>query len=257
MERGPADIAARALDGSGLSSQSRKRSAPETQSCVSRGSDEQARLTPLGRQRSSMSDFSRLSCLVALALLAACVSPRAPMPSAARELERLNKTLLASDSATLTLEAWCSQRGLADPPIIVAKIEANEDRPASAEQRVRLKLAIDEPIRYRRVELVCGEAVLSVAENWYVPRRLTSEMNAALETTQTPFGKVIRPLDPRRINLGVTRSDWLAAEFSGKAAADLPDCTDTAFSHAALVTRADGLPLAEVLENYPVALACN
>lgn len=178
------------------------------------------------------------------------------MPLAAQELERLNEMLLVSDSATFTLEDWCAQRDLADPPIVVAKIEENEERHASAEQRARLKLAADEPIRYRRVMLVCGDTVLSMAENWYVPGRLTTEMNEALETTRTPFGKVIRPLDPRRINLGITRSDWLAAALAGKAVADLPDCAGTAFSHAALVTRADGMPLAQVKENYSIALVC-
>jgi hypothetical protein len=31
----------------------------------------------------------------------------------------------------------------------------------------------DEPVRFRRVPLKCGDHVLSEAENWYVPSRLT------------------------------------------------------------------------------------
>jgi hypothetical protein len=36
--------------------------------------------------------------------------------------------------------------------------------------------------------------VLSEADNWYVPGRLTPEMNQALETTETPFGKAVQAL---------------------------------------------------------------
>lgn len=204
-----------------------------------------------------MSIFRSIACIAGLALVASCVSPRMQMTSAAGELERLSETLLASDSATLTLENWCAQRMLADPPIVVARIAESPERPASDAQRLRLKLAADEPVRYRHVQLLCGDRVLSVAENWYVPGRLTPEMNEALETTRTPFGKVIRPLGPQRTSLGVTRSDWLLAARAGHVGADLPACADTAFSHSALVAAADGLPLAEVRENYSVALVCD
>jgi len=44
-------------------------------------------------------------------------------------------------------------------------------------------------VKYRRVQPSCGDHILSEADNWYVPRRLTPEMNRLLETTDVPFGR--------------------------------------------------------------------
>ena len=49
---------------------------------------------------------------------------------------------------------------------------------------------------------MCGEHVLSEADNWYVPARLTPEMNRLLETTDTPFGRAVQPLQPYRQTFG-------------------------------------------------------
>ena len=42
---------------------------------------------------------------------------------------------------------------------------------------------------------------MSVADNWYLPERLSQEMNRRLETTDAPFGLVVRPLAFRRRTL--------------------------------------------------------
>jgi hypothetical protein len=116
-------------------------------------------------------------------------------------IETLNAEILSGNSATLTLERWCREHALADPPEILARRADTSPAPPSAATREDLQLLANEPIRYRRVELACGEHVLSVAENWYVPDRLTAAMNRQLETTQTPFGKVVQPLHPHRETL--------------------------------------------------------
>ncbi len=72
------------------------------------------------------------------------------------------------------------------------------EKPLSREQRKRLRLGDDEPVKYRRVALACGDHILSEADNWYVPARLTPEMNRLLETTDTPFGRVVQSLQPTR-----------------------------------------------------------
>jgi hypothetical protein len=95
-------------------------------------------------------------------------------------LETLNADLLAHDSATLTLERWCADHRLADPARIVAERVSGADKPASAEVRAALDAKPDEPLSYRRVRLKCGGHVLSEADNWYVPSRLTPEMNHML-----------------------------------------------------------------------------
>lgn len=118
-------------------------------------------------------------------------------------LESLNVELLSSRSATLTLERWCGEHRLADPARVEAKQLMAEQKPATVEQRKRLEVTGVEEVRYRRVQLSCGDHVLSLADNWYVPARLTAEMNGMLESTSIPFGRVVRPLEPYRRTLEV------------------------------------------------------
>jgi hypothetical protein len=82
-------------------------------------------------------------------------------------LETLNAELLANNSATLTLEHWCDVHHLAPAPRIVAERIPDVDKPVSLEQRRELGVTAAELVRYRRVKLLCGTAVLSEADNWY------------------------------------------------------------------------------------------
>jgi hypothetical protein len=118
-------------------------------------------------------------------------------------IESLNAEILSSSSATLTLERWCREHALADPPRILAHRIDAAVAPPTADVRSDLQVSSADPVRYRRVELTCGAHVLSVAENWYVPSRLTADMNRLLDETQTPFGKVVLPLKPHRETLAV------------------------------------------------------
>ena len=86
-------------------------------------------------------------------------------------------------------------------PKIVARLIRGVDKAPTPEQRQRLQVKGRERVNYRRVQLRCGRQVLSEAENWYVPSRLTAGMNRLLETTDTPFGKAIQALQPYRQNL--------------------------------------------------------
>ena len=114
--------------------------------------------------------------------------------------ERLRADLLADNSATVVLSKWCAAAHLAEPPTIAA-LRDLVDVPASDEIRALLKVSADEPIRYRRVKLVCGTHVLSEADNWYVPARLTPQMNLELDTSSTPFGLAVKALNFRRATL--------------------------------------------------------
>src|SRR5689334_18561514 len=105
-------------------------------------------------------------------------------------VQSLNKQLLASTSATRTLEQWCSDHHMAAGPKIVAVRMNVPPKAPSAEQLQRLDVRDASEVMYRRVQLRCGTHVFSEADNWYVPARLTPEMNVALTTTDTPFGKV-------------------------------------------------------------------
>jgi chorismate-pyruvate lyase len=112
------------------------------------------------------------------------------------------------------------------------------DRRADGRVRRLLQVGSGEPVRYRRVRLSCGGQVLSDADNWYVPARLTAEMNSTLDGTDTPFGTVAKPLDFQRRTLGTE---------------GLHDGRHVLRVTALLVNR-DGLPFSLVQENYSAIL---
>jgi chorismate-pyruvate lyase len=116
-------------------------------------------------------------------------------------LQTLNSDLLSHDSATLTLDRWCAAHRLSDPPTITAERVHDVDKPATAAQRELLQVSATEPLGYRRVRLHCGAHVLSEADNWYVPSRLTVPMNEALNTTDIAFGRAVQALQFRRRTL--------------------------------------------------------
>jgi hypothetical protein len=173
-------------------------------------------------------------------------------------VQGLNADLLASRSATATLEKWCGDHALAPAPRIVAEVVAGEPRPVTAEQRVRLQADSGELVRYRRVRLRCGALVLSEAENWYLPGRLTPEMDQALDGSDTPFGRVVAPLQPYRRTFAAQLLWHPLPEGWERSTARAQPCRSSGplaipgelFEHRALVLRRDNLPIAEVHEVY-------
>ena len=170
-------------------------------------------------------------------------------------VETFDAELLSHDSATLTLEHWCGVHRLASPPRVVAE-RVPLDKPLPADQRAVLGIGATEIVRYRRVRLVCGSVVLSEADNWYVPARLTPEMNERLDTTDVPFGKVVQELHFQRRTLS-SRLLWRPlpdgwemmpnAAGSGTGALALPQAL---LEHRAVLTLPDGTPFSEVVETY-------
>ena len=171
-------------------------------------------------------------------------------------IESLNADLLAHDSATLTIERWCADHRLADPARILAERVKDADKPASAEVREALDVKPEETLFYRRVWLKCGDRVLSEADNWYVPSRLTPEMNHVLETTDTPFGKAVTALHFRRHTLSADLlwrplpKGWEMAAAPGPEAAGALTIPDHVLEHRAVLSRPDGEPFSEVIETY-------
>lgn len=168
----------------------------------------------------------------------------ADAPVAADEAQALIASLrsriLAAHSATFALESWCADHRLAGDPHLVAERVPVADKPLTAAQRARLAIGPDEPVRYRRVRLACGDRVLSEADNWYVPARLTPEMNATLDSTRTPFGRVVRPLAPVRNTVEVRAPVQRAA----------PGPNDPLFEIDAVLSTGAGQPFCEVVETY-------
>lgn len=171
-------------------------------------------------------------------------------------LQSLNADLLSHDSATLTLDRWCASHHLADPPTITAERVHDVDRPATAAQRELLQVSAAEPLAYRRVRLHCGAQVLSEADNWYVPARLTPDMNQALEHSDIAFGRAVQALHFQRHTLSATLlwsplpAGWettppAAASYSG-----MLDIPLFVLQHTALLSLPDGTPISTLNETY-------
>lgn len=185
--------------------------------------------------------FGHAVVLVSSLALAASATDGAEAVARAHDpatIAAFEATLAAHDSATEALRSWCEARGLASP----AQIMAHPVTGAAARQpkglRRLLGIGAHEALGYRHVELTCGTRVLSVAHNWYLPGRLTAEMNTALAETQLPFGRVAAPLAYRREPL----------EILAKPPRGCP--ANTISAHRALLRLPDGRPLAYVLECY-------
>jgi chorismate-pyruvate lyase len=207
---------------------------------------------------------TRLACAALCALLAttgASAEPRLPDTYLSRvealaSMEALNATILASRSATRALESWCADHRLAAPAKVFAERVRGSEKAAGPDQRAHLAVGPDEPVKYRRVLLVCGKHVLSEADNWYVPSRLTPEMNRLLETTDTPFGKVVAGLGFTRETMGVEVL-WAPLPPGWELQAAPLDHPDRAldvppvlFEHRAILYDKAHRPFSEVDEHY-------
>jgi len=151
----------------------------------------------------------------------------------ASDAGRFRHELLAADSATAVLQAHC--------PVAGEKIRAERDTdtnvPAPPAILGALAVQPGETIRHRRVRLMCGPLLYSAADNWYVPERLAPAMNATLNGSDTPFGRVVAPLKPTRTTLAAKR-------HSGP----------VFLSVTAVLIAANGQPISGVIENYQKAL---
>jgi chorismate-pyruvate lyase len=171
-------------------------------------------------------------------------------------LQTLNAELLSHDSATLTLERWCDLHRLASPALIVAEKVPGAVKVPTAEQRQLLRVGANDPVRYRRVRLSCGGHVLSQADNWYVPGRLTADMNRQLETTDVAFGRVVQALHFQRRTLSASLL-WSPLPQGWETGTALPAETPAPLplpagllEHRAVLTLPDGTPFSEVVETY-------
>jgi hypothetical protein len=211
-----------------------------------------------------------LPCLLGLtgSLLATPVAARAPdAPTVWRDdftsrvevlalLQSLNADLLSHPSATLTLERWCGSHHLAAEAKVVAERVRGVDKPLPEGAREQLGIGPDESVRYRRVQLACGSHVLSEADNWYVPGRLTDTMNYELDTTDTPFGKVVQPLHFRRQTLSAELL-WSPLPQGWESGAPLPPSHADALAiphfvlqHRAVLYDQANRPFSLVVESY-------
>src|SRR6202000_2497952 len=121
------------------------------------------------------------------------------------------------------------------------------------EDRQRLEITGDDDIRYRRVQLFCGDKLLSEADNLYVPSRLTLEMNRLLDQTDTPFGRAVKDLAFQRQTLKATTlwrplpDGWELEAAQPNGTGNLP-IPDHVLEHRAILFTKDRVPFSIVVE---------
>jgi chorismate-pyruvate lyase len=171
-------------------------------------------------------------------------------------LQTLNADLLSNSSATLTLDRWCDVHRLATPARVVADRVRDARKDPTEEQRKILGVGAEDPVGYRRVRLRCGDYVLSEADNWYVPARLTPEMNRVLDTTDTAFGRAVQALDFQRRTLSA-KLLWSPLPQGWEMGAPAPEANGQALvipphvlEHQAVLTLPGGTPFSLVVETY-------
>lgn len=175
--------------------------------------------------------------------------------------QTLNAGILASRSATATLEKWCGDHEMAEVPRIVARLIEGPPRRPTGEQLQRLGVTDESEVRHRHVQLRCGTHVFSEADNWYVPARLTPEMNHLLETTDVSFGTAVLSLKPYRRTLAVNLlwsplpPGWerqrVPRTFRRSRTLAIPK---ELFEHRAILYTADHVPFSEVHEVYQATI---
>jgi chorismate-pyruvate lyase len=160
---------------------------------------------------------------------------------AVRLQTQFEQGLAAQASATEALRSWCDLRGLATPARMTARLVRGADVPPPANIQQLLGVSAGDPLTYRHVQLMCGDRLLSQAHNWYVPSRLSAQMNQQLAQTDIPFGKVISSIGFSRHPVASTRGRD-------------PACpAGTILANRAVLKNPDGRGLAMVVECYTTA----
>jgi len=170
-------------------------------------------------------------------------------------LQTLNADLLSNDSATLTLDRWCESHRMATTKIVAERVR-DQDKDPTDEVRKLLGVEANEPVRYRHVRLHCGLHVLSEADNWYVPARLTADMNKVLDTSDTPFGRAVQALHFHRHTLSARLlwsplpPGWEMGATLGTAGKGTLRIPAEIIQHRAVLSLPDGTPFSVVVETY-------
>lgn len=128
-----------------------------------------------------------------------------PNPAAeAAPLAAFRDRLREAASATGLLQTWCEARGIGEGSVRALRHPGPaEPLPAEATHML-LPPGAPHHVRHRRVTLLRGAAGLSDCDIWWLPSRLTPEMQAALDSTDRPFGTVVEALRPTRRVLAET-----------------------------------------------------
>src|SRR5690606_9382573 len=102
----------------------------------------------------------------------------------------------------------------------------------------------------------CGDHVLSEADNWYIPAKLTPDMNTALQTTNIAFGRAVQALNFTRTNLSAQLL-WMPLPAGWEAGKEIPpfgsgslELPPFLMEHHAVLKLPDGSPFSALVESY-------
>ncbi|WP_229792864.1 hypothetical protein [Rhodanobacter panaciterrae] len=171
-------------------------------------------------------------------------------------LQTFNADLLSHDSATLTLERWCGVHRMASPARVIATRVHGADKSIPPDLRAHLEVGTNEPVKYRRVLLSCGDHVLSEADNWYLPNRLTAAMNRQLDRSDMPFGKVVQSLHFRRKTLSADLlwsplpDGWELHRTQMQPTSGVLVMPHLLLQHRAMLFDGNGRPFSALVETY-------
>jgi hypothetical protein len=171
-------------------------------------------------------------------------------------IETLNAELLSNSSATLTLERWCASHGMAPDAKLVARLERGSGKHLPEQDLKRLAVGGEDELSYRHVQLFCGDKLLSEADNWYVPARLTPEMNRLLAETDAPFGRIVRDLEFKRETLSAKLlwsplpDRWDMSPAPAASPGARLEAPDHILEHRAILRANGGAPFSFVVETY-------
>ncbi|WP_245642136.1 hypothetical protein [Neokomagataea thailandica] len=167
-----------------------------------------------------------------LALLSGCAAP-----SRHTDTQNLQERLASRPSATATLQSFCPS------PIHVHSVTIGTPPAPAADIIQRLELTSSTALKLRHVQLLCGDVPVSDAWNWYVPERLTAEMNTRLEHSTTPFGRAVQDTHFSRTTISSTA---------------MPEASVYLLENRAVLRRAsDHAPISLVIEDYFPSAAIN
>lgn len=164
-----------------------------------------------------------------------------------RAVAALSGRILASRLATVALQGWCRECGLADGPPSVRLAAGASPEPLDADS-LRALGGDAAGTAFRRVEIRIGGLAVADAHNWYFPDRLTAEMRARL-TTDCPFGEAVEALRPQRRTVLVRRA-------APEVLVDAPPAARPThvLEHRAVMELPDGTPIALVHERFRAVL---
>ena len=75
-----------------------------------------------------------------------------------------------------------SHRLASNPQMAIERVLDAEESPTEA-QRKMLATSAKEPVRHRKVRVLCGSTVLLEADDWYLPSRVSPKVSALIEGT--------------------------------------------------------------------------